>query len=189
GHNEACLDHRNSPAMVRNIHSTIFMDIELVCRMDVGKPPLCSVDFIKPFETKDLEFISLKSSLVLWMLDKRLPFLDYRRGIPGIIYLILSKAKEDIEQNVRPGFLHTEQFLEQCKERSMVTVKYHMHRENGKLVAHAPSYLNEDDPREYPSQWGMDPDSDSGDLSEWQISEWVEEEKASMARDSWEWIK
>lgn len=49
------------------------------------------------------------------MLDKRLPFLDYRRGIRGIIYLILNKAKEDTDQNIRPGFLYTGQFLEQCK--------------------------------------------------------------------------
>ncbi|CAG8525045.1 4258_t:CDS:10, partial [Acaulospora morrowiae] len=227
-------------------------DIELVCQLDVGKPPLCSMDFTIPFESKDLEFISLKSYLVLWMLDKRLPFLDYRRGIPGIIYLILNKSKEDVEQNIRPGFLYTEQFLEQCKDvirqelrseitkfqkqwiygsgcpkfkirahfnRKKLAVEFRFDQENtnriekdssrptntplftghmdiaikepdgGKLVAHAPSYLNDDDPREYPLQWGMDPDSESSDLAEWQISEWVEEEKASIARDSWEWIR
>ncbi|CAG8470265.1 5710_t:CDS:10 [Diversispora eburnea] len=252
-------------------------DIELVCQLDVGKPPLCSSNWSKPFDSKDLEFVSLKSPLVLWMLDKRFPFLDYRRGILGIIYLILNKAKEDTDQNIRPGFLYTEQFLEQCKEvirqelrneitkfqkqwifgsgcpkfkirahfnrkklavefkfeqgntnligktqnsdgpktthtqpdgieyihtiylqgkkethsliyhtkykRSMVTVKSHMHREKGNLEAHPPSYITEDDPGEYPLQWGMDPESEASDSSEWQINEWISEERASNA--SW----
>lgn len=67
-------------------------------------------------------------------------------------------------------------------KRSMVTVRSHMHREKGTLEAHPPSYMTEDDQREYPLQWGMDPESDASDSSEWQINEWVSEERASNAR-------
>ncbi|CAG8459201.1 19550_t:CDS:10 [Racocetra persica] len=267
-------------------------DIELVCDLDVNRHPLCTLDISLPFQSKDIEFINLKASLVLWMLNKRLTFLDYRRGIPGIIYLILNGAKEDVQKGKRPGFLHTEEFLEMCKsvirqelrnevkkfekqwiygsgcpkfkiratfnrkklavefkfeqentnasssdgvsglqsthtprftghmdiaikepdgleyihtiyiqekreshslfyhtkyKRSKLNIRPHMRREKGNLEAHPPSSVFDEDQRDFPLQWGMDPESDSEDLPDWKIQEWVQEYHATS--DQWEWIR
>ncbi|CAG8640836.1 15270_t:CDS:10 [Cetraspora pellucida] len=267
-------------------------DIELVCELDVNRYPLCTLDIPLPFQSKDIEFINLKASLVLWMFNKRLTFYDYRRGIPGIIYLILNGAKEDVEQGKRPGFLHTEEFLEMCKsvirqelrnevkkfekqwiygsgcpkfkirasfnrkklavefkfeqentntsssdstagskstytprftghmdisikepdgleyihtiyvqekreshslfyhtkyKRSKLNIRPHMRREKGTLEAHPPSSVFDEDQRDLPQQWGMDPESDSEDLPDWKIQEWIQEYHATS--DQWEWIR
>ncbi|CAG8662544.1 9863_t:CDS:10, partial [Racocetra fulgida] len=261
-------------------------------KLDVNRHPLCTLDISLPFQSKDIEFINLKASLVLWMLNKRLTFLDYRRGIPGIIYLILNGAKEDVQKGKRPGFLHTEEFLEMCKsvirqelrnevkkfekqwiygsgcpkfkiratfnrkklavefkfeqentnasssdgasglqsthtprftghmdiaikepdgleyihtiyiqekreshslfyhtkyKRSKLNIRPHMRREKGNLEAHPPSSVFDEDQRDFPLQWGMDPESDSEDLPDWKIQEWVQEYHATS--DQWEWIR
>ncbi|CAG8632233.1 21768_t:CDS:10 [Dentiscutata erythropus] len=267
-------------------------DIELVCELDVNRYPLCSLDIPLPFQSKDIEFINLKAPLVLWMLNKRMTFLDYRRGIPGIIYFFLNGAKEDVEEGRRPGFLHTEEFLETCKsvirqelrnevkkfekqwiygsgcpkfkirasfnrkklvvefkfeqentnasnpnsvsglqsthtprfsghmdiaikepdgleyihtiyiqekreshslfyhtkyKRSKLNVRSHMRRERNILEAHPPSNVFDEDQRDFPLQCGMDPESDSEDLPDWKIQEWVQE--YSSTSDQWEWIR
>lgn len=267
-------------------------DIELVCELDVNRYPLCTLDIPLPFQSKDIEFINLKAPLVLWMLNKRMTFLDYRRGIPGIIYLFLNGAKEDVDQGKRPGFLHTEEFLETCKsvirqelrneikkfekqwiygsgcpkfkiratfnrkklavefkfeqsntnasnsdsvsglqsthtprftghmdiavkepdgleyihtiyvqekreshslfyhtkyKRSKLGIRPHMRRERSILEAHPPSNVFDEDQRDYPLQWGMDPESDSEDLPDWKIQEWVQEYNSTS--DQWEWIR
>nr|CAG8506932.1 7046_t:CDS:10 [Entrophospora candida] len=71
---------------------------------------------LTPIETRELEFLNLKAPLVLWMLNNRLPFFDYHRGILGIIYLILNRAKETSYHNFRPGYLETKEFFNLCKD-------------------------------------------------------------------------
>ncbi|CAJ0851350.1 16021_t:CDS:2, partial [Entrophospora sp. SA101] len=100
---------------VENAYNDI-TDIDKLCNLDVNQPPLCSYGYETPIETRELEFLNLKAPLVLWMLNNRLPFFDYHRGILGIIYLILNRAKETSYHNFRPGYLETKEFFNLCKD-------------------------------------------------------------------------
>ncbi|KAG9302391.1 hypothetical protein G9A89_011441 [Geosiphon pyriformis] len=96
-----------------DVRFRIKKDMERVCRLDVGRPPLLNRNPSIPLDSNDMDFMRLKASLVLYMLDKRLRRSGYNLGLPGIIDTILKNAQNGKLKN---NTLSMRKLMEECQE-------------------------------------------------------------------------
>src|SRR5947209_14641560 len=67
-------------------------DAEKICQLDIGRKPLYSQDLKFPLTADDLDFISLKAPVVLYILDRRLTKASGSLGLSRVIPKIFLQA-------------------------------------------------------------------------------------------------
>ena len=86
---------------------------ERVCDLDVGRPALSSLGSLLSLEPAELEFMALKASMVLFILDRRLTKASGSSGLSRIISRIFLNAKVGELAN---GCLTTAHFHRTCEK-------------------------------------------------------------------------
>ncbi|KAI8335273.1 hypothetical protein EDC96DRAFT_469660 [Choanephora cucurbitarum] len=90
-------------------------DMELCCMLDVNRPPLYNPALPYPLDPEDLDFIELKSPLVIYMLDKRMCKGGGTLGLSRVLPKILVSAMSgELSQNA----ISTHYFLRICRKIS-----------------------------------------------------------------------
>ncbi|KAI9747031.1 MAG: pre-mRNA-splicing factor 8, partial [Chaenotheca gracillima] len=84
-----------------------------VCEVDVARPSLYALGTILTIDTSELDLMSLKAPLVLFILDRRLAKASGSSGLSRIISRLLLNAKVGELAN---GALSTAQFLRTCEK-------------------------------------------------------------------------
>lgn len=86
---------------------------ERVCELDVGRPSLSTMGFLIALDPTELEFLALKSSMVLFILDRRLAKASGSSGLSRIISRIFLNAKVGELAN---GCITAAQFHRTCEK-------------------------------------------------------------------------
>ncbi|CAG8627020.1 10182_t:CDS:1, partial [Ambispora leptoticha] len=86
-------------------------DMERVCQMDVGRPPLVDRNIGNQLDNKDVDFMRVKGTLVLYMLDIRIRRCAYYPGIPGVIASILRASQNN---RLKYNLVSTRIFTDEC---------------------------------------------------------------------------
>lgn len=86
---------------------------DLICDEDIGKRPLAEPFLKYPVSAHDLEFITLKSPIVLFILDRRMTKTDKSFGLSRVIPKIFLQA---MSGDLANGSLSTEHFQHVCEK-------------------------------------------------------------------------
>lgn len=85
---------------------------EEICSKDIGMPPLASPKLVFPLTDRDLEFLRLKSPIVLFILDRRMTKTDKSLGLSRAIpKIFLQSMSGDLSNSC----LSTAHFIKVCE--------------------------------------------------------------------------
>ncbi|ODQ63216.1 hypothetical protein NADFUDRAFT_53489 [Nadsonia fulvescens var. elongata DSM 6958] len=90
---------------------------ERICDLDIGRPPIADPMFNFPINQKELEFITLKAPVVLFILDRRMTKTDKSFGLSRVIPKIFLQA---LSGDLSNSALSTQHFIKVCEK-----VSYH----------------------------------------------------------------
>ncbi len=92
-----------------------------ILQQDIGKPPIGNPNFNFPISDEDLEFIKLKSPVVLFILDRRMTKTDKSFGLLRVIPKILLQTMSGDLSN---SCLSTSHFLHVCERVNYNKLEY-----------------------------------------------------------------